>query len=149
MTRHFLTAKQKAHILKLYAEEGTKAAYAVAPSYGVTRAYVRKMAHYNGVKAKQKPVKPKKVDHRWEWAIARGPVIAGGYWQSTKSPVHLFPKEYESEEVAKHLAENALVDAAMLSAELRVKHMHPMAVAAYQRRLGVRKIAENNPRDRR
>jgi hypothetical protein len=62
------------------------------------------------------------------------------YWSSTKAPVHLFPKEYESKEVAKHLIENSFVDAALLSAELRVNHMHPEAVRAYQRRLGVRKI---------
>jgi hypothetical protein len=47
--------------------------------------------------------------------------------------------------VAKHISENAFVDAALLSAELRVKHLHSHAVRAYQRRLGVRKIA--NKRD--
>jgi hypothetical protein len=71
------------------------------------------------------------------------------YWQSTKSPVHLFPRVYESPEVAKHVAENSFVDAAMLSAELRINHLHPEAVRAYQRRLGVRKITESNPRGRR
>lgn len=71
------------------------------------------------------------------------------YWQSTKSPVHLFPREYESKEVAAHVREYSFVDPAVLAAELRVSHLNPQAVAAYQRRLGVRKIAENNPRDRR
>lgn len=66
------------------------------------------------------------------------------YWQSTKSPVHMFRREYESADVAKHVTENAFVDSAMLSAELRVPHLHPQAVAAYQRRLGVRKIAGRN-----
>ena len=63
------------------------------------------------------------------------------YWQSTKSPVHLFKREYESPEIAKHITENSFVDAAMLADELRVNHLSPMAVEAYQRRLGVRKIA--------
>lgn len=63
------------------------------------------------------------------------------YWQSTKSPVHLFKREYESEEVAKHVKDNSFIDAAMLSAELRLPHLNTWAVEAYQRRLGVRKIA--------
>jgi hypothetical protein len=68
------------------------------------------------------------------------------YWSSTKAPVHLFPKAYESEEVAKHITENSFVDAAMLSTELRISHMHPEAVRAYQRRLGVRKVGSNPER---
>lgn len=63
------------------------------------------------------------------------------YWSSTKAPVHLFKRCYESEEVAAHLKEFSFVDPAMLSSELRINHLHPQAVAAYQRRLGVRKIA--------
>jgi hypothetical protein len=66
-----------------------------------------------------------------------------GYWQSTKSPVHLFRREYESVEVAAHVAGNSFVDPAILSAELRAPHLNPQAVAAYQRRLGVRKITGN------
>jgi hypothetical protein len=68
------------------------------------------------------------------------------YWQSTKAPVHLFKREYESEEVAKHVKENSFVDPAVLADGLRVQHLNPQAVAAYQRRLGVRKIAPSNPR---
>ena len=68
------------------------------------------------------------------------------YWSSTKAPVHLFPREYESKEIAKHITENSFVDSAMLADELRVSHLNPQAVAAYQRRLGVRKIAPSNPR---
>jgi hypothetical protein len=63
------------------------------------------------------------------------------YWQSTRSPVHLFKREYETAELAKHVSENSFVDPAMLADELRVKHLSPWAVEAYQRRLGVRKIA--------
>lgn len=71
------------------------------------------------------------------------------YWSSTKAPVHLFPREYESKELAKHVADNSLVDPAMLADELKVEHLNAMAVRAYQRRLGVRKCAENNPRGKR
>jgi hypothetical protein len=146
MTRSLLTAEQKAQLLKLYAEEGTAAAYAVASSYGVTRSYIHKLAHVNGVKAKPKPVKPTKSEpDRLDDRFAFGAMLAGGYWQSTKSPVHLFPREYESGEVAKHVSENSCIDAALLSNDLRVRGLHPEAVRAYQRRLGVRKIT--NKRD--
>ena len=64
------------------------------------------------------------------------------YWSSTKAPVHLFPREYESQNLAKHVKENAFIDAAILATEVGLS---TDAVKAYQRRLGVRKIAENNP----
>jgi hypothetical protein len=63
------------------------------------------------------------------------------YWQSTKSPVHLFPRSYESAEVAKYLTENSFIDAALLAKDVGIQ---PTRVAAYQRRLGVRKLS--NPR---
>jgi hypothetical protein len=63
------------------------------------------------------------------------------YWQSTKSPVHLFARAYESEAIAKHVAENSFIDAAALADELRIRHLNTWAVEAYQRRLGVRRIA--------
>jgi hypothetical protein len=63
------------------------------------------------------------------------------YWSSTKAPVHLFKREYESAELAKYVKENSFVDAAMLADELKVEHLNTWAVEAYQRRLGVRKIA--------
>lgn len=62
------------------------------------------------------------------------------YWMSTKSPVHLFVRAYESADIAAHVKEHALVDPTILSAELRVEHLNPWAIKAYQRRLGVRKI---------
>jgi hypothetical protein len=68
------------------------------------------------------------------------------YWSSTKAPVHLFKREYESPEVARHVSENSFVDPAMLADGLGVQHLNPQAVTAYQRRLGVRKIAPSNPR---
>lgn len=63
------------------------------------------------------------------------------YWSSTKSPVHLFPRAYESEEVAEHIRDYSFVDAAALATELSARHLSRVAVEAYQRRLGVRKIA--------
>jgi len=63
------------------------------------------------------------------------------YWSSTKAPVHLFKREYESAELAAHIREYAFVDPAMLAAELRTAHLCAQSVAAYQRRLGIRKIA--------
>lgn len=65
------------------------------------------------------------------------------YWQSTKAPVHLFKREYECAELAKSVTENAFVDAAILAADLKVEHLSASAVQAYQRRLGVRRIAGN------
>ncbi len=62
------------------------------------------------------------------------------YWSSTKAPVHLFRREYESAELAKHVSENSFVDAAILAQDIGRPSLHPMAVEAYQRRLGVRKI---------
>ena len=60
------------------------------------------------------------------------------YWSSTKAPVHLFPREYESKELAKFVSDNSFVDAAQLADEVKLS---TWAVEAYQRRLGVRKIA--------
>jgi hypothetical protein len=142
MTRSSVTPAQKAHLLKLWAEEGTAAAYAVAPSYGVTRGYVQKMCHYNGVKAKPKPKAVKPIKNAADPQFARGLVVVGGYWQSTKAPVHLFPREYESPELAKYLSENAFIDAAQLAGDVNISRP---VVEAYQRRLGVRKIT--NKRD--
>jgi hypothetical protein len=64
------------------------------------------------------------------------------YWSSTKAPVHLFRRDYESAEMARHVTENSFVDAAVLAADLRVPHLNYMAVQAYQRRLGVRPISQ-------
>jgi hypothetical protein len=62
------------------------------------------------------------------------------YWTSTKAPVHLFKREYESAELAKHVKENSFVDAAILAAEIGLT---PNSVMAYQRRLGVRQLSGN------
>lgn len=64
------------------------------------------------------------------------------YWSSTKAPVHLFKREYETPELAKHVTENAFVDAAILASEVGLQ---VDTIKAYQRRLGVRRVAENNP----
>jgi len=62
------------------------------------------------------------------------------YWQSTKSPIHLFARAYEGQGLAAHISDNALVDPKILADELRVRHLNPWAIEAYQRRLGVRPI---------
>jgi hypothetical protein len=62
------------------------------------------------------------------------------YWQNTRSPIHLFKRAYEGQGLAEHISENALVDPKILADGLRVPHLNPWAVAAYQRRLGVRPI---------
>lgn len=68
------------------------------------------------------------------------------YWQSTKSPVHMFSRAYESPELAMHIKECGGVDPAIISANLKVGHFNPWAVAAYQRRLGVRPITGGKKR---
>jgi hypothetical protein len=62
------------------------------------------------------------------------------YWQSTRSPVHMFKKIYEGQEVAAHLTDNARIDSALLAVELSLPHLNRLAVMAYQRRLGVRAV---------
>lgn len=68
------------------------------------------------------------------------------YWQSTLSPVHLFRREYESPMVAAFVTENRHIDPVLLAEDLNLFHgiaIHPQAVVAYQRRLGVRKLTGN------
>lgn len=62
------------------------------------------------------------------------------YWQSTRSPVHMFKRVYEAPEIAEHLTDNVCIDSAILAVELRIPHMNRLAVMAYQRRLGVRPV---------
>lgn len=64
------------------------------------------------------------------------------YWTSTKAPRHLFKREYESPEAAAIVIENACVDPSILVADVG---LNQMTIKAYQRRLGVRAVAENNP----
>lgn len=62
------------------------------------------------------------------------------YWQSTKSPVHMFKRIYEGTELKAHLLDNAGIDSAIISDALQIPHLNWLAVAAYQRRLGVRAV---------
>jgi hypothetical protein len=117
-----ITKAQREAILQAYLnnpDEGRR----LAMSLGLSSKYAFKLADARGVLPKRH----------------RGPETCV-YWASTKAPVHLFPREYESEELALHVSENAFVDAAMLSDELRVQHMNTWAVEAYQRRLGARPV---------
>lgn len=68
------------------------------------------------------------------------------YWSSTKAPVHLFKRVYEDPLTAWTVSVGVGVDPKILSDNMGIPHLNSWAVAAYQRRLGVRKIAENNPR---
>jgi hypothetical protein len=65
------------------------------------------------------------------------------YWASTKSPVHLFARAYESPELARLLTENPTIDPAILAADLKIESLGANSIAAYQRRLGVRRITGN------
>lgn len=62
------------------------------------------------------------------------------YWTSTKAPIHLFKRDYETPELAKIVSENAIIDAAILADDLG---MNTASVEAYQRRLGVRAFARS------
>lgn len=62
------------------------------------------------------------------------------YWQSTKSPVHMFKRAYESTKLSEHIKACVGVDPSIISADLKIGHLNPWAVEAYQRRLGVRPI---------
>jgi hypothetical protein len=117
-----ITKAQREAILQAYLnspDEGRR----LAMSLGLSSKYAFKLADARGVLPKR----------------SRGPEGCV-YWSSTKAPTHLFPQEYESDEVAQHLSENSLVDPAMLSAELGINGLHQMSVKAYQRRLGVRPV---------
>lgn len=71
------------------------------------------------------------------------------YWSSTKAPVHLFRREYESAELAAHIRDNSFFDAAILAADLGIESLSAMSVEAYQRRLGVRPLTKNKQATRR
>lgn len=117
-----ITKAQREAILQAYLnnpEDGRR----MAMSLGLSSKYAFKLADARGVLPKRH----------------RGPETCV-YWSSTKAPVHLFPPEYESDEVAQHLSENSFVDPAMLAADLNVVGLHHMSVRAYQRRLGVRRM---------
>jgi hypothetical protein len=65
------------------------------------------------------------------------------YWQNTKSPARMMFKKkiYEGAELADHLADNVGIDAAILAAGIGLPHVNRLAVKAYQRKLGIRKIS--------
>ena len=63
------------------------------------------------------------------------------YWTTTKSPVDMFKRKYETPEAEAYLRENYFIDAAQLAADLKM----PVAqVEAYQRRLGLRGFSKVN-----
>jgi hypothetical protein len=80
---------QRQEILRVYMEEGTDAAGALCISLGLCLRYYSRLASERGVvrrkvrpltsaqKAKARSIvhKDDSHDHRWAWAIARGPVV--------------------------------------------------------------------------
>ena len=73
-----LTKAQLNNLLDVYRHQGGDAARELAPQYGITPTYVRKLASIHGIKAKRKGSRrPRSVnDPRWERARAIGSVVA-------------------------------------------------------------------------
>jgi hypothetical protein len=78
-----LTEEQIQNLIRAYQTGGLKGSEALAKEYKINRKYpyflVRerglKPFNYGYTKAQYKPTKIVE-DHRWQWAIERGPVIA-------------------------------------------------------------------------
>lgn len=81
---------QRLRILAVYKAEGVKAATALCLSLGLSPRYYSKLASERGMaERKCKPLTPEQktkmrrvipiddsYDHRWQWAVERGPVVA-------------------------------------------------------------------------
>lgn len=65
------------------------------------------------------------------------------WWMSTKSSPKIFRPPGLTVEVESYLRANPAVDAHILAVDLNMNVMH---VLAHQRFLGLRKLAENNPK---
>lgn len=88
--KHKITEEQRLEILKVYGEQGQKAAAILCREYGVSDGYPAVYASTYGVTTPQWRGKGRKYknrdtagrspkdasDPRWAWAIARGVVIA-------------------------------------------------------------------------
>jgi hypothetical protein len=68
------------------------------------------------------------------------------WWTNTKAPQNMFRPTYRKAEIDDYLRAALGVDSAILAVSLG---MHVHQVESYQRELGLRKIAENNPKERR
>jgi hypothetical protein len=64
------------------------------------------------------------------------------WWMSTLSKMQFRESSYETPENEKHLRESQGIDSALLAADLGISPLH---VEAYQRKLGLRPLAVNNP----
>lgn len=68
-----------AHILDVYANQGSRAAEELSETYSVSKHYIRQLAMIHGVRVKN-PLRggssDTSNDPRWKWAIERGPVLA-------------------------------------------------------------------------
>ncbi|MDB5611087.1 MAG: hypothetical protein JWP25_7987 [Bradyrhizobium sp.] len=75
-----LTPAQRQALLACYLEHGFHAARPLAESFGVRAKYLAQLARHNGHtnnhQRKNRAVrKATHKDPRWQWAIARGPVL--------------------------------------------------------------------------
>lgn len=84
-----VTEAQRQEILRVYKEQGTKAAGVLCVSLGLCPRYYSKLACERGVsRRKSKPLtetqkakmratvhKDDSHDHRWKWAVERGAVV--------------------------------------------------------------------------
>ena len=68
------------------------------------------------------------------------------WWTSTKASPNMFRPAYRRGEIDDYLRAALGVDSAILAAFLG---LHVAQVESYQRELGLRKIAQNNPKARR
>lgn len=89
-TNQKISEAQRQEIIRVYLNDGPKAAGALCVSLGLCLRYFSKLASERGVvrrkarpltaaqKAKMRSVvhRDDSHDHRWAWAIARGPVVA-------------------------------------------------------------------------
>lgn len=69
-----LTHEQREQLVRVYLESGTSAAGPLAVSMGVSRKYPGIMAATSGRRRSGRPPGDWN-DHRWQWAIERGPVV--------------------------------------------------------------------------
>jgi hypothetical protein len=75
-----LTDEQRAQLLKLYLEQGYRAASALAVSLGASERYPAQLARKNGYTNNHQRAgrsyghKTGARDHRWQWAIQRGAI---------------------------------------------------------------------------
>lgn len=76
--RIFLSKDDTANILATYADHGMKCLPDLSTQYGISRGYIRSLAlaHQTKVKKPHGGGYRTDKDKRWEWAKARGAILA-------------------------------------------------------------------------